>query len=114
MLDSIVTPAHTLLLPIDNFKLLNFLNFNDVGNSPLNESVAFKKTKMFSKTLFYNLISAPTSYLNRYRSISFCYVNDNVFLDSMSYGLKRQHNFASSSSLVNNFSTFFGLRSVFK
>jgi len=92
--------------------MLNFLNFNDIGANNLNESSAFKKIKMFSKTYTSNLNYLPTSFNGKYKSLSSLYANDNEFLDSYLYGTKRQHNFLSSSSLFNNFSTFFSLTSV--
>lgn len=110
--DSVVTPAHLLLLPLDNHKMLNFLNFNDIGANNLNESSAFKKIKMFSKTYVSNLSYLPSSFNDRYKNLTSLYISDSEFLDSYLYGSKRQHNFLSSSSLFNNFSTFFSLSSV--
>ena len=112
--DQVITPAHILALPMDNYKLFNFLNFNDIGANSAQEINAFKKIRMFSKTYTSNLVHVPTNYSNKYKSFSNLYVNDNLFTDSYLYGLKRQHNFLSSSSLFNNQYTFLNLNSVNK
>ena len=39
--DQVVLPAHLLVIPVDNKKLLNFLNFNDIGSNTLYESNSF-------------------------------------------------------------------------
>jgi len=112
--DQVITPAHILTLPLDNYKLLNFLNFNDVGANSAQEMNAFKKIRMFSKTYTSNLVYLPNNYSQKYKTLSSLYINDTLFTDSYSYGLKRQHNFLSSQALINNQSTFFNLNSVNK
>lgn len=113
-LDQIVTPAHLLFLPIDNFKLLNFLNFNDVGSNPLNETTAFKKIKMFSKVHSYNLIATPINLNSYFKKLNFFFSTENDYAVSLYLGLKRQHNFLNNSSLVNYSKTFFNLNSLDK
>lgn len=112
--DQVVTPAHILAIPFDNFRLLNFLNFNDIGSSPLQEMNAFKKIKMFSKAYSNNLVYVPSSYSAKYRFYANLYLNDASFTDSYLYGIKRQHNFLSSQSLLNNQATFFSTQSINK
>lgn len=112
--DQVITPAHILALPMDNYKLLNFLNFNDVGSSSVQEMNAFKKIRMFSKTYTSNLVFVPNNYSSKYKTISNLYINDSLFTDSYLYGLKRQHNFLSANSTFNNQSTFLNLNSVNK
>lgn len=113
-MDSIVTPAHLLLLPLDNYKILNFLNFNDVGMNNLNEPTAFKKIKMFSKTFNTNLNFLANNYTNKFKTLEALYTSTSLFSDSYLYGLKRQHNFLNSKSYLNSSSTFFDLKSVHK
>jgi hypothetical protein len=96
--DSILTPAHLLLLPLDNKKLVNFLNFNDIGSTTLKESVAFKKIKTISKTFTSNLVTSPTSLNLKYKKINQTYLTDTSFLTSNNYGLVRQHNYLTSKS----------------
>lgn len=112
--DQIVTPAHFLVLPIDNYKLLNFLNFNDLGSSSTHEINAFKKIRMFSKIYTSNLSYIPNNFSFKYKSLSSLFINDSNITDSYLYGLKRQHNFLSSNSLLNNQSTFLNSKSFNK
>lgn len=112
--DQVITPAHILTLPLDNYKLLNFLNFNDIGANSSQEINAFKKIRMFSKTYTSNLTYLPNNYSQKYKTLSNLYINDTIFSDSYLYGLKRQHNFLSSQAILNNQSTFLNLSSVNK
>ena len=112
--DSIVTPAHLLFLPINNFKTLNFLNFNEIGSNALNEPSAFKKIKMFSKTLSNKLINTPNNFNLKYKQFFFLNKNENFYLNSLNLGLKRQHNFLNNFSINNNYSTFFGFKNISK
>lgn len=112
--DHVVTPAHLLVIPLDNYKLINFMNFNDIGANTIYESNAFKKIKMFSKTYTSDLTFLPNNFSNKYKVFSNLYINDNSYTDSYLYGLKRQHNFLSSSSIFNNQATFMNLNSINK
>lgn len=114
MLDSVVTPAHLLLLPLDNFKLLNFLNFNDLGSNSIRESVSFKKIKMFSKTHHVDLISNSLNFINKYKNFDILFANDNMLSEAVYFGIKRQHDFLTASAFNNNHSTFFDLNSANK
>lgn len=107
-----MTPAHLLLLPLDNYKLLNFLNFNDLGTNMLNEPTAFKKIKMFSKTFTNNLNLCPQASISKYNGLTALCTDSSLFTDSYLYGLKRQHNFLNSKALSNNSQTFLDLKSV--
>jgi len=112
--DQVITPAHMLVIPTDNYKLLNFYNFNDLGSSSIQEINAFKKIRMFSKTYTSNLNHIPNNFSSKYKLLSNLYLNDLNFSDSYLYGLKRQHNFLSMSSILNNQATFMDLKSVNK
>ena len=112
--DFVVTPAHLLLLPADNYKILNFLNFSDVGTNAFHESSLFKQTRMFSKIFHAPLFFAPSDFSLKYKTISPLFETDNNFFDSYLYGLKRQHNFVSAKAVTNNFSTLFNLKNVEK
>lgn len=112
--DQVITPAHLLVIPLDNNKFLNFLNFNDIGSNSIQEVNAFKKIKMYSKTYTSNLVLPVNNFTNKYKNISKLYINDNIFTDSYLYGMKRQHNFLSSNALLNNQSTFLDIRSANK
>lgn len=112
--DQIITPAHLLVIPNDNYKLLNFINFSDIGSSGIQEMNAFKKIRMFSKTYTSNLSFVPNNYSQKFKMFSSLYFNDSSFTDSYLYGTKRQHNYLSSNSLLNNQSTFLNMNSINK
>ena len=112
--DQIVTPAHILVFPIDTYKLLNFVNFSDVGSSSAQEMNAYKKIRMFSKTYSTNLMFVPNNFSTKFKILSNLYINDSLFTDSYLYGLKRQHGFLSTKSSFNNQSSFLSLRSANK
>lgn len=113
-LDSIVTPAHLLVLPVDSSRLLNFFNFNDIGASALNESAAFKKIKMFSKVYTSSLNYQNSLYSDSYKNLASIFTDDSILFDSYLYGLKRSHNFLSSKSLLTSNATFLDTRSTTK
>lgn len=96
--DSILTPAHLLLLPFDNKKLVNFLDFNNLGSNTLKESMAFKKIKTISKTFNSNLVSNPSALNSKYKKLNDTYISDNSFLLSTNYGLTRQHTLLSNKA----------------
>jgi hypothetical protein len=102
------------VVPTDNLKLVNFLNFSDIGQSLLDESTAFKAIKMNSKVFNSNLVFLPTNYSLKLNNLYNTYENDSVFLNSYLYGIKRQHSFLNNSALLNNTSTFYNLKSVDK
>ncbi len=112
--DFIVTPAHLLLLPADNYKILNFLNFSDIGTNVFHESSLFKQTRMFSKIFHSSLFFVSDNFSLKYKNFSPLFSTDNDFFDSYLYGLKRQHNFVSTKAITNNFSTLFNLKNVEK
>ena len=112
--DAVITPAHLLVLPLDNTKMFNFLNFNNIGASTLQESNAFKKVRMFSKTFTTNLVHTPTIFTDKYVKLNSLYFNDNDYSNSFVYGLKRQHNLMSSTATTNTYSTFLDKNSMTK
>ena len=112
--DAVITPAHLLVLPLDNTKLFNFMNFNNIGANTLQESNAFKKVRMFSKVYTSNLVHTPSTFTDKYIKINSLYLNENDFNTSLNYGLKRQHNLTSSSATTNTYSTFLDKNSMEK
>jgi heme/copper-type cytochrome/quinol oxidase subunit 2 len=96
------TPAHLVLSPSDNAKILNFMKFSDVGTTGVKDSAAFKKIQYFSKTNPQQLYSNMSEFNLKYKKISDLYLNDTEPSSTFAYGTKRQHNFVSSSSLTNN------------
>lgn len=104
--DAVVTPAHLLVLPIDNAKILNFMNFDDIGYNPLKDSSAFKKIRMFSKVYTTNLVHTPSTFTDKYIKLNSLYFTDNDLVNSLNYGLKRQHNLTSLSATTNTYSNY--------
>jgi len=105
--DSSVVPAHTLILPSDINKTLNFFNFDDIGLSPLKESNTFKKTRMFSRSYINNLYSTSFSDFNYYKNLNYINFSENDILNSHIYGIKKQHTFLVNQNYYNTSSTFF-------
>jgi hypothetical protein len=112
--DSILTPAHLLILPLDHKKVLNFLNFQDIGSNNLNESSSFKKILTASKTFNSNLVSPITPFSSKYKKINQLQSSENLFNLSNNYGLTRQHNFLSLKSTTSQYSTFLDNKSFSK
>jgi len=112
--DAVVTPAHLLVLPVDNNKMFNFLNFKNIGVDTAKESNAFKKVRMFSKAYTTNLVSVPSDFSDKYVKLNSLYANENDFNDSLNYGLKRQHNLTSTAATSNNSNAFLDKRSMDK
>ena len=97
--DASLTPSHLLLLPLDNTRLLNFMNFNDIGQNSLKEASAFKKIRTTSKTYTTNLVVADASTSSRFKKLHDLYKTDNSFLSSTNYSFLRQHNLLNTKAL---------------
>ena len=89
------SPAHLLLSPSDNSKLISGASFNNIGLSSVKDSSAFKKIQYYSKTNNQACVSSITHFSNRYNKINNMYLNTSKFNDSYSYGTFRQHNYTS-------------------
>lgn len=99
--DGVITPAHLLVLPNDNAKVLNHLNFNDIGANTLKESQAFKKIRQSSKTFTSNLVLTPGTFVGKYNSLYDLYLRDSNVTDSGTYGNVRQHNLTATLASTN-------------
>lgn len=99
--DRIVTPAHLLLLPLDSNGLVNYVNFKDVGLNTLNESSAFSAIRNATKIYNTNLVHTPTEFSSKYAYLNSAYVDENSFLTTSSFGVKKQHTSASMYALGN-------------
>jgi len=104
--DVVITPAHLLVLPVDNNKVFNFMNFDNIGARTANESSAFSKIRTSSKTFNTNLVHTPSVFLAKYKQINALIENENKFTDSLSYGLKRQHNLTAAAATASNNANF--------
>lgn len=103
--DRVITPAHLMLVPMDSGKMLNFMNFKSIGLNTLQESSAFAKIRNSSKVYNSHLVHTPSTFTGKYSTINSLYVDENTLLTSSSFGVRRQHNLASASSLGNTFAS---------
>ena len=108
------TPAHVILSPSDNTKILNFTNFNDIGSNTLQGSKAFKKIQKFTKTNNQDLFTNISDFSSRYTRLSDLYYTNQNLVDSTTYSTLRQHNFTSNLSTQNQPNTFLDVNSVNK
>lgn len=100
------TPAHLVLAPSDSDKVLNFMKFSDMGVDNLKDSTTFKKIQYFSKSNPQKLYSSAGEFNLKYKKLSDLYLSDYETVSTSNYGIKRQHNYVSRQSLLNNSSTF--------
>lgn len=98
--DASITPSHLILLPLDNGRLLNFMNFDNIGQNSLKEASAFKKIRTTSKTYTTNLVIADTASSTRFKKLHDLYKNDNSFLTATNYSFLRQHNLLNTKALA--------------
>lgn len=108
------TPAHVLLSPVDNNKVLDFINFNAIGSNLITGSNAFKKIQSASKVNSADLYNSSSDYTLKYNKINNLYLSDLNTQDSLFYGMKRQHEYTSTSSVFNNANTYVDNNSVSK
>jgi hypothetical protein len=90
------------------------LNFNDLGANSVQEQNSFKRIRMFSKIFTSNLTFTTNTYNTAYQIFNRLYADDSLFSESYLYGMKRQHNFLSINSMMNNNATFLDLNSLQK
>lgn len=103
--DRVVTPAHLLLVPSDASGMVNFMNFKNIGLNTLQASTAFSKIRNSTKVYNSHLVHTPSTFTNKYHSINNTFSSEDDFLTTSSFGIKKQHNLASTSSLGNSFSS---------
>jgi hypothetical protein len=99
------TPSHVILSPSDNDKVLNFINFDNIGSNSLLKSSAFRKIQLSSKANMGNIFNSASDFSLKYDNIRDLYLSDSNSQDSNYYGIRRQHNFNSISSVTNNFNS---------
>lgn len=103
--DRVITPAHLLLVPSDASGMVNFMNFKNIGLNTLQASSAFSKIRNSTKVYNSHLVHTPSTFTNKYYSINNTFASEDDFLTTSSFGIKKQHNLASTSSLGNSFSS---------
>ena len=108
------TPASIILSPTDNSKILNFINFNRIGSNTINNTNAFKKIQSSSKSNTQNLFNTSSDFTNKYLKINNLYLNDLTLQNSSAYGIKRQHEYVSNYSSINQTGSYLDNKSVSK
>lgn len=108
------SPAHLLLSPSDNSKLISGASFNNIGLSSVKDSSAFKKIQYFSKTNNQPCTTTISHFNNRYNKINSMYLNTSKFNDAYSYGTFRQHNFMSLNANLSSFESLLDNKGVSK
>jgi hypothetical protein len=82
------------------------MKFADIGTDNLKDSTTFKKIQYFSKSNPQKLYSSADEFNLKYKKISDLYLSDYESLNTSSYGIKRQHDYSSRQSLLNNSNTY--------
>jgi hypothetical protein len=82
--------------------MFSFLNFNDIGATTANKSTAFKKIRANAKIFTTNLIATPSPFMNRYTALHKLTNSESKYMESVNYGLTRQHNLSSHAALNCN------------
>ncbi len=100
-----ITPAHLMLIPLDSGSMTNFLNFKNIGVNTLQESTAFSKIRNSTKVYNSHLVHTPSTFTNKYYSLNSTFSDENDYLTTSSFGLRKQHNLSSASSYGNSFSS---------
>jgi heme/copper-type cytochrome/quinol oxidase subunit 2 len=96
--DQVISPAHFLVMPLDNSKLLNFMDFNTIGTDSLKESDAFKKIRLHSKIYTTNLVHTPSVFTHKYNKLSSYFNTQNNLESALNYGIEKQHTLTSSAA----------------
>lgn len=108
------TPTHSILSPSDNNKILNFINFKNIGDNTINNANAFKKIQTSTKTNVNDLFNSSSDFSLKYNKINNLYLTDLQPQESLAYGIKRQHEYGSVTSLSNSSATCLDNKSVSK
>jgi hypothetical protein len=85
-------------MPLDNSKLLNFMDFNTIGTDSLKESDAFKKIRLHSKIYTTNLVHTPSVFTHKYNKLSSYFNTQNNLESALNYGIEKQHTLTSSAA----------------
>jgi len=103
--DRVITPAHLMLLPLDSGSMTNFLNFKNIGVNTLQESSAFAKIRNSTKVYNSHLVHTPSTFTGKYHNLNRLFSDENDYLTTSSFGVKKQHNLGSSASYGNSFTS---------
>jgi len=100
--DRVITPAHLLLIPSDSGNSVSFLNFNNIGLNTLRESSAFSKIRNSTKVYNSHLVHTPSYFTGKYSKLNTLYSDENSYLTTSSFGVKKQHSLYTASAAGNS------------
>jgi hypothetical protein len=112
--DASVSPAHVLVVPNDNARILNLMSFQNIGIDNLQASKAFKQIRSSSRTYTNNLTHVPTELTSKYSKLNSLFFNDTKLINSNSFALRRASNLTSAASSTAVNSTFLDSNSMDK
>jgi len=99
-------------LPLDNTKLLNFTNFEDIGAAHTENQTAFKRIRVNSKVYNTNLIHTPSNLSAKYSLINKIQSNEGALNQSTNYGISRQHTLTSIAATTSTNNSYLDSNSV--
>jgi hypothetical protein len=106
--------AHTIISPIDNNKVLNFINFNTIGSRTLNRTNSFRTLQIASKTNQQNLFNTPSDLSLKYTKLNNLYLNDLVLQDTFTPQTSRTLTYSSAKTSLNSTNSYLDKKSVDK
>jgi hypothetical protein len=81
------------------------MNFKNIGVNTLEESSAFAKIRNATKVYNSHLVHTPSTFTNKYYTLNTIFLDENSYLTSASFGVKKQHNLLSVGALGNSFNS---------
>jgi heme/copper-type cytochrome/quinol oxidase subunit 2 len=112
--DASVSPAHLLVIPNDNSKILNLMSFQNIGIDNLQASKAFKQIRASSRTYTNNIVHTPSPLTSKYIKLNSVFSNDLKLMNSNSFAIKRALTLTSAASSTSINSTFLDSKSLDK
>jgi len=106
--------AHTIISPIDNSKVLNFINFNTIGSRTLNRTNSFRTLQVASKTNQQNLFNTPSDLSLKYTKLNNLYLNDLTLQDTFTPQTSRTLTYSSAKTSLNSTNSYLDKKSVDK
>ena len=108
------TPAHLILTPEDNSRVINFMDFDDLSLATHKNSSSFKKIQYFSKVNPQSLHSLNSDLSNKFDRLNTFFSSDDRLLESSNYKTYRQDMFTVNKSKFNNSTSFIDQKSFNK
>jgi hypothetical protein len=101
-------------MPADNSKILNLMNFKNIGIDNLQASKAFKQIRANSRTYTTNLVTPLSPFQTKYMKLNSLFANESNLINSNSFGLRRASTLTSAAATTAVTSTFLDTASLNK